>query len=73
MQIKAGEQVLVIGASGAVGAAAVQLAARHFGAHVTGVTSTGNVQLVRELGAERVIDYKQEDWLAEAALDPSKR
>lgn len=54
--VQAGETVLVIGASGAVGSNAVQLA-RHFGASVTGVTSTRNAALVEDLGAERVIDH----------------
>ncbi len=57
-RLKPGERVLVVGASGAVGSAAVQLA-RHLGAVVTGVTSTVNVARVRELGAERVVDYTQ--------------
>ena len=59
--IKAGERILVIGASGGVGTAMVQLA-RHFGARVTGVTSTGNLDLVASLGADRVIDYSQDDF-----------
>lgn len=58
-KLQAGERVLVIGASGAVGGAAVQLA-KHFGASVTGVTSTANVERVRGLGAERVVDYARE-------------
>lgn len=60
-RIKAGDRVLVVGASGAVGTAAVQIA-RHFGADVTGVTSTSNVKLVAALGAHRVIDYTQTDF-----------
>lgn len=60
-RIKAGDSVLVVGASGAVGTAAVQIA-NHFGADVTGVTSSSNVQLVAALGARRVIDYTKTDF-----------
>jgi NADPH:quinone reductase-like Zn-dependent oxidoreductase len=59
--LRAGQTVLVNGASGAVGSAAVQLAA-HFGATVTGVCSGPHLRLVRKLGAESVIDYTRTDF-----------
>src|SRR5262245_33792471 len=60
-KIQPGERVVVNGASGAVGTAAVQLAT-HFGATVTGVCSAANAELVRSLGATRIIDYVREDF-----------
>jgi NADPH:quinone reductase-like Zn-dependent oxidoreductase len=62
-RVQPGETVLVVGASGAVGSAAVQIA-KYFGADVTAVTSTGNIDLVRTIGATHAIDYKHEDFAA---------
>lgn len=60
-RVERGQKVLILGASGGVGSYAVQLA-KHFGAEVTGASSTGKADLVRSLGADHVLDYTQDDF-----------
>jgi len=61
LNIKNGTKVLVVGASGSIGSAATQIA-KYYGANVTGVCGTNSIEFVKSIGADKVIDYKNEDY-----------
>jgi len=63
MRLRAGQNILVVGASGGIGPAVVRLAKFHFGAKVTGVCGSSRLEYVKSLGADLVVDYAQEDFV----------
>jgi NADPH:quinone reductase-like Zn-dependent oxidoreductase len=67
-RLRAGQRIAITGATGGVGSFAVQIA-KAYGAHVTAVCRTENVELARQLGADRVFDYTREDYLREERYD----